>query len=187
MLRWCSRDTFVCFGSDFLRHEARQPRSDLLITALTRQCVSATYELKNNCCFLERFFKIKKNGFFLIAISYSVLEYRNAIAFCFLASCFLDIFAKVRADSPLHSIVEISWGSVTCQAALLALHTARAANHACSHVRTITCFGFPTKRETTPYLRKIKGLSFRLGGEARGKPELSLMGFTFLTFRSYVK
>ena len=32
------------------------------------------YEVKNNCCLFERLFKVKKNGIFLLGISFFVLE-----------------------------------------------------------------------------------------------------------------
>ena len=33
-----------------------------------------SYEVKNNCCLFERLFKVKKNGVFLLGISFFVLE-----------------------------------------------------------------------------------------------------------------
>ena len=46
---------------------------DNLINNIAHRCLSA-YEVKNNCCLFERFFKVKKNGVFLFGISFFVIE-----------------------------------------------------------------------------------------------------------------
>ena len=35
---------------------------------------SSAYEVKNNCCLIERLFKVKKNGVFLFGTSFFVFE-----------------------------------------------------------------------------------------------------------------
>ena len=34
----------------------------------------SAYEVKNNCCLIERLFKVKKNGVFLFGISFFIFE-----------------------------------------------------------------------------------------------------------------
>ena len=48
-------------------------RSDSSTSAFQDLHLSA-YEVKNNCCLFERFFKVKKNGICLFEISFFVLE-----------------------------------------------------------------------------------------------------------------
>ena len=40
----------------------------------TYRFYQSAYEVKNNCCLFERFFKVKKNGVFLFGIYFFVIE-----------------------------------------------------------------------------------------------------------------
>ena len=45
----------------------------IICTQCKSRCLSA-YEVKRNCCLIERLFKVKKDGIFLFEISFFVLE-----------------------------------------------------------------------------------------------------------------
>ena len=58
---------------DIKFEEGRLPSSFHSVKAIRKD--KSAYEVKKkNCCLFERFFKVKKNGVFLFAISFFVLE-----------------------------------------------------------------------------------------------------------------
>ena len=65
----------------------------------------SAYEVKNNCCLFERFFKVKKNGIFLFGISFLVIE---IFTFLYYANEESDDVIDGSTKTVQHSINNIS-------------------------------------------------------------------------------
>ena len=79
----------------------------------------SAYEVKNNSCLFERLFKVKKNGVFLFAISFFILEI-HVFTFLYYANEGSDDVIDCSTKTVQHSITNIS-GNI--KAAFLKLGT----------------------------------------------------------------
>ena len=65
----------------------------------------SAYKVRNNCCFFERFFKVKKNGVFFFGISFFVIE---ILTFLYYANEKSDDVIDGSTKTVQHSINNIS-------------------------------------------------------------------------------
>ena len=84
---------------------SRYSRSRKIEIAIKSCIIFSAYEVKNNCCLFERLFKVKKNGVFLLKISFFVME---IFTFLYYANEESDDVIGGSTKTVQHSVTNIS-------------------------------------------------------------------------------